>query len=193
MFLYKNVLAISVIAVSILTATFTVSAEEEVISDTQKSAWITYGEVKTKPTNADSIPGQTALRATVERQANRWDSGVLSHLPGAVTAGERVTIGFYARAHKLPRRQPMAIVTARVQKTIEPYDEVIQSDVQLDKTWAFYCITGLAKKTYDKGQMSLVVQLAEDDQVIELGPFVVSKTDPESKTKQACEKTIEAY
>jgi hypothetical protein len=168
-------------------------AAETTISDPNSAKWLPYGAGKPKYEKTEGIPGGVALRVTVRSKGkNPWDTGVSAQMMGDVAQGDVVVAGFFARVETPPKNRQTATIIARVQQNALPFDSATQATFEIDGTWTFYCVEGTAKRSIGKGSLELSLQLASDKQVLDIGPFMVTKRDAGGKSGLPCQKQIKA-
>jgi hypothetical protein len=178
--------------VAVLSASVALAAETT-ISDPNSAKWLPYGAGKPKYAKTDAIPGGLALRMTLRSKgANPWDTGVSGQMVGDVAQGDVVVAGFFARVETPPKNRQTATIVARVQQNALPFDSAIQATFEINGTWTFYCVEGAATLSIGKGSLELSLQLASDKQVLDIGPFMVSKRESGDKTGLPCQKRIKA-
>lgn len=169
------------------------SPAEAVIGDASHAQWVPYGNGKASNARAVDLPGGVALRLQVRRKgAQPWDAGLSVQLKDGVQAGERVIAGFYARAHTAAPGRDTAIVIARVQQNGQSYDPVIEASFEIGPEWRFHCVQGPATRSFGAGSLELGLQLASEQQTVEVGPFMVVRGGEGERTLLPCETRITA-
>lgn len=185
----------SIVALCIALAAPAVSATppETVIGDASHAQWTPYGSGKASNTRVPDLPGGVALRLKVRQKgAQPWDAGLSVQLKEGVQAGERVIAGFYARAHTPAPGRDTAAVIARVQQNGQSYDAVIEADFEISPEWRFHCVQGPAKRSFGAGSLELGLQLAGEQQTVEVGPFMVVRGGEGERTMLPCDTRITA-
>lgn len=166
---------------------------ETVIGDAAHAQWAPYGNGRATNAKAPDLPGGVALRLQVRRKgAQPWDAGLSVQLKDGVQAGERVIAGFYARAQSPAPGRDTATVIARVQQNGQSYDPVIEATFEIGPEWRFHCVQGAAKRGFGAGALELGLQLASEQQTVEVGPFMVVRGGEGERTQLPCERRIAA-
>lgn len=180
-------------AVTVLLSTGIALGAETTISDPNSAKWLPYGAAKPKHVKTDAVSGGVALRMTSRSKGNNpWDSGVSAQMLEDVAQGDVVVAGFFARVETPPKGRQTATIIARMQQNAAPFDGVIQASFEIDGAWTFYCVEGPAKRSIGKGSLELSLQLASDKQILDIGPFMVTKRESGGTTGLPCQKRIKA-
>ncbi len=173
--------------------TATAMSAETIISDPTSAKWTPYGKVKPKVVETKSVPGGVALRLAIRAKGtNAWDIGVNAQMLEGIAKGNAVTAGFFARLARPPKHRQVATIGVRVQQNVPTYESAMQASVDVNETWTFYCVQGIATRTISKGSLELSLQLASDKQTLDIGPYLVAKHEPGESVKLPCQKLIKA-
>lgn len=125
------------------------------------------------------IPGGgAALQVRLDHPADAdWKVATKLPLTAAIAKGEVVTVGFYGRA--LPTAAGAnGSLTVRLQQTSDPWPGFIDRKVDLDGTWRWYEVSGVANVALAKGTAGLVMNMGDRAQTLELGQVIIIKGAP---------------
>lgn len=164
------------------------ASSEAIISDPERPVWGSYGDIKVSRIVEGGLPGRTAVRIAVPRAGvNFWDSSATGNLIKPIEKGQLVTIGFFARSGDADKG---AWVNAVVGRTDPPYAAAAVARVDLDREMRFYCVEGVSPVNVPKGKGRLTLHVAGAEQVIDLGPYMVTMRGPSSSGGLPCHRII---
>ncbi len=159
-------------------AAFDAQVPGDLINDPTRIDWATYGpELQAGARQAADIPGGGAARVfTVKSKgAFPYTSAATIPLLDAISSGEQVTVGFYARTVSSERSDGKGIVGVRFQQNAAPYDGFGDTNVLIGSDWEWFEVTAKADKRIRKADAIVTLQLAGAKQVVEIGQTIVVK------------------
>lgn len=147
------------------------SQEAQVLS---ASEWQVYGTAYTRTRDAD-VPGEGTVLVEPRGTSGGepWSSGAALSIPGALSAGERVSAVFWVRAER-----PTA-VTIGMQGGAPGYARFAQAQVTLAPRWQQVTISGTAPSAFAAGTQSLSVPLGLAAGSVTLGPVAFQRGAPD--------------
>lgn len=147
----------------------------QLINDPSNLDWPVYGSgVSHKPVKSTDAPGGGAIQINVPRKgANLFDAGINAPITGAIFAGQRITVAFYARRVKADTPDGNGILGVRIQQNIAPYAGFSDRQLSIGPEWRLYEVTGLAERDIPAGQAVVGFQLGGARQTIEIGQTIV--------------------
>ncbi len=149
------------------------------MNDPTSLDWDTYGStLRTKGLQDSSIPGgQAATRFTVSKPGEVHSAGATIPLLGEITAGEVMTIGFFARTQSAKTDDGKGRVSVRFQRNSDPYPGFGEALVKPDSEWGWYEVSRTANQPISKSLASVSLQFGDLEQSVEIGQtFVVKGT-----------------
>lgn len=165
-------------------------AREAVVSDPASASWAFNGEIRPRATEAPTLPGGQAIRLDVRRKgANPWDIQAIGDILSAIEPGDRITVGFYARAQTPDPQSETITLPVRVQQRTAPFAGALDGTATLTGEWTFHCVTGRATNAIAAGNAQAVVNLASERHVVDLGPFLITRAaadDAEAPSTLPC-------
>lgn len=131
-----------------------------------------YGpNLASKPIDAPDVAGGHAWRVTVKaRGANRWDAGANMPVEKAAKAGDALLMAIYVRAPDLADGAKTRIANLGVQLAKAPYTPMFQSSIDVTNKWTLYYASGRVAQDQPAGTLQMMVNLADEKRVLELGP-----------------------
>lgn len=151
-------------------------AREAVVSDPASASWAFNGEIRPRAVEAATLPGGQAIRLDVRRKgANPWDIQAIGDILSAIEPGDRITVGFYARAQSPDPGGSTITLPVRVQQRTAPFAGALDGTATLTGDWTFHCVTGPATAALAAGNAQAVLNLAGERHVIDLGPFLITR------------------
>lgn len=147
---------------------------------TPTTAWQIYGAPSAHSIDP-AVPGTATV--TIQPPAKRaepWSSGAGIRIPGAIPAGERVTVAFWARAAR-----PLSL-TASLQGSAPDYKSFASAPLSLTPKWQLVTVSGVAPAAFAADSQSLSLQLGHADTEVTLGPvaFVRGPVDRAALTRR---------
>lgn len=138
------------------------------------SPLITYGEgFKAKMVRDKDVPGGAAYRVSIQKaHPNAWDVSTIGTLTGGITAGEGVSVTFWARAEKTGEAGT-GHLTVRLQEAKEPYTAVVESQLDIGKDWQLYEVKGVSPLTLAAEDMTLAFNFADRKQTLDFGEYFI--------------------
>ena len=144
------------------------------INDPTKLDWPVFGGGAAKAVKSADAPGGGALQVNVPRAgSNIYDVGVNAPILAPISAGQRVTVAFYARMLKAETADGNGVIAVRVQQNVAPYAGFADTKLSIGPQWKLYEATGLAERDIPAGQAVVGFQLAGAKQTIEIGQTIV--------------------
>ncbi len=133
------------------------------------------GDARGKVVEAQGVPGGAAYNIRVKKKKkNPWDTATRIPMTADIADGETIIVSFWARAVKPPKGSDTGKITVALQRNIDPYDAVVQEDIDLGTEWKLYTVGGTANRSYPANRGSLNFNLAHAKQTVELGTFYIS-------------------
>lgn len=144
--------------------------------------WNTWGLTPSPtPHDVQGVTGGKALTIDVKRAGDPWSVGAVMTNSGAIKAGDVLLLGVWVRATKLPEGQSearMPVVLLEAQG--EPKVTLAQaSNVAVGEGWTMLYASGVAPKDVAPGQSSIILQMGEAVQTLELGPALLFDFGPD--------------
>ena len=144
------------------------------INDPTKLDWPVFGGAAAKAVKYPDAPGGAALQVNVPRVgAHIYDVGTNAPIEAAISAGQRVTVAFYARTLKAETADGQGVIAVRVQQNVAPYAGFADATLSIGPQWKLYEATGLAERDIPAGQAVVGFQLAGAKQTVEIGQTIV--------------------
>lgn len=138
--------------------------------------WYTWGLTPNPtPHDAQGVTGGKALTIDVKREGDPWSVGAVMTNSGAIKAGDVLLLGVWVRATQRPEGQSearMPVVLLEAQG--EPKVTLAQaSNVAVGEGWTMLYASGVAPKDVAPGQSSIILQMGQAVQTLELGPALL--------------------
>ncbi len=142
--------------------------------------WKTEGSDKREAiVEAPQIPGGMAYQVRVKKKKrNVWDTATRLKMTTSIDKGDKIMVALWARSAKPPKGKDTGTISVALQRNIEPYDQIINEEVDLDQEWKLYKFTGTAARDYAADKTNLNYNLAHAKQTVEFGRFYISRLDP---------------
>lgn len=169
-------------------AAFDEQVPGDLVNDPTRIDWASYGaNYETSGRQAADIPGGGAARVfeIKTRGANPYDVAANVPLLDDISAGDQVTVGFYARVVSTERSDGKGLIGVRFQENAAPYGGFGDSNVLVGSEWEWYEVSARADKRIRKADAIVALQLAGAKQTIEIGQAIVVKGSPTIVTKAA--------
>lgn len=142
------------------------------LNDPTSIGWENYG-VGTEVIQDESYPGGgAAVRVSMGSASNVYDGGLNIPLVAPVSAGEQLTIGFFARTISSEAEDGMGRVQVRFQINQPPYPGFGEKVVEIDDEWGFYEVTAPAGRAMRRDGI-VALQFGLEEQVVEIGQAIV--------------------
>ena len=142
------------------------------ISDPTYLDWDYYGLGRELIVDESYPGGGAASRIFMGNPGPVYAGGVSVPLIGKVRKGERVTIGFFARAIDAPTNDGVGKVRVRFQQDRHPYPGFGETMVELGKNWKWHEVTAIADQNI-KSKGIVALQFGMLRQTVELGQAIV--------------------
>lgn len=144
--------------------------------------WNTWGLTPNPtPHDVQGVTGGKALTIDVKRAGDPWSVGAVMTNSGAIKAGDVLLLGVWVRASKLPEGQTatrMPVILLEAQG--EPKVALAQaSNVAVGEGWTMLYASGVAPKDVAPGQSSIILQMGQAVQTLELGPALLFDFGPD--------------
>lgn len=159
-------------------AAFDAQVPGDLINDPTAIDWPSYGSRhETSTREAADIPGGGAARTFVVpvKGDAPYAVGANVQLMDGIRAGERITIGFYARTMQSERSDGQGIIGVRFQENTAPYAGFGDTTVLVGSKWNWYEVTAIADRNIRQSDAVAVLQLAGARQSLEIGQTIVVK------------------
>lgn len=152
----------------------------ELINDPSRLDWASYGPgLEQQGVEAAGIGGGAAIRFGIAaKTAHPYEVATSFPLTAAVSKGEQVTIGFWARSLSADTPDGKARIGVRVQQNASPYDGFADRTLEVGADWAWYEASGVATLSLRKGAGQVVFHLGGARQVVEIGQAIAVKGAP---------------
>ncbi len=136
--------------------------------------WVHYGAKLGRELIVDeSYPGGgAALRVVMAESGPVHAGGINIPLLAKVERGERITIGFFARAVESSLAGGVAKVGVRFQHNKEPYPGFGDTVLDVGQGWGWYEVTAMADRTIRRDAI-VALQFGLARQTVEIGQAVV--------------------
>jgi endoglucanase len=151
------------------------------INDPTDIVWPTQGSsLKVKPVQDAAIPGGGAARryTVPAKLANLWEAQALAPLTAGISAGQTITVGFYARTVSAKTADGKGTVGLRIQQNAAPYYGFADTTLSIGPGWQWYEVTGVAGKAIARDVATIAFQLGGAAQEIEIGQTIVIEGAP---------------
>lgn len=144
------------------------------------TAYTFYGPgLSTKSMKDSDIPGGEFVRVTAAKSKNPYDAGGGYQITKAIKAGDVIFFAIYARAPNLKNGETASMPGIGVVQDGAPYTPIAVADKQLTNQWNVYYVSGKSSTNWPRGKAHVAMQLAADNQVIDLGPVFVLDLGPD--------------
>jgi hypothetical protein len=201
----RSILALSAAALVTLSAVTTAHADDEMakalatldaqlpgtlINNPYDIEWRTEGsDKKDSVVKSEGAPGGMAYRVTVKkRKKNAWDTATRIPMTTDINKGDVILMSFWARTEKPQKGKETGNISVSIQRKIEPYDSVIQEDIDLGTEWKLLSVSGKASRDYSAKKTQINFNLARAKQTIEFGQFYVMNLGPDGDASKYTEK-----
>ncbi|MEP1143454.1 MAG: carbohydrate binding domain-containing protein [Henriciella sp.] len=123
--------------------------------------------------DSEGVPGLQAIEFQVKRKNKRkpWDIRIRAPFDKSVSSDEAIEIYFWARASKLPKGQDAGKISVMLGRDEEPYDTVIDQQIEPTGEWKMYKVAGTAQNDFPITESEMGFNMGFEKQTIELGPF----------------------
>lgn len=131
------------------------------------------GNKRVSIVESEGVPGGQAISFQVKRKNTRkpWDIRMRAPFDKSVSAGEEISIYFWARAAKLSRGQEAGKIGVVLGRNVEPHDTVVNQEIMPGDTWKMYKVSGVAERDFPISESDMGFNMGFAKQTIELGPF----------------------
>jgi len=138
--------------------------------------WRTDGsDKKEKIVEAVGVPGGMAYQVRVKKtKRNAWDTATRMEMTTDIEKGEVILLSFWARTAVTPKGKDTGNVQVSLQRNVDPYDSIIEEQLDLSTEWKLHTFTGTASRDYSAKKTNLNFNLAKAKQTIEFGPYYIS-------------------
>ena len=135
----------------------------------------TFGDdVRTRVVEVPELPGGYAYQAKVRRAKPRpWDISISTNVTGDVSVGDSVAVAFWARAKDPDRDTGVGHIQVRLQQSASPYAGVVEQMLEIGSDWQLYEIKGVSAHSFSGNQMSLVFNIGDHKQTVEIGQYFI--------------------
>jgi len=127
----------------------------------------------------DAVQAGKATRVSVNKGANPWDAQASVTINKPLTKGDVILGAYWARVATPPAGKTTATVNASIGLNAAPYTGIGGEPATLTSKWTMYYASGVATTDFKKGTINFGIQLASDQQVIELGPIFILDFGPD--------------
>lgn len=147
------------------------------MNDPSRLDWATYGDkFDVRGYADDTIPGgKAALRFTVKQARQNYSVGTTIPLLGDITAGDTMTVGFFARVIKSAAEDGKGRISVRFQRNADPYPGFGDATITPDGDWGWYEVTATADRDIPESLAIVTLQFGEAKQTVEVGQTIVVK------------------
>lgn len=161
--------------ISAALATLNASLPGTLINNPYDIEWRTEGSDRRESiVESEGAPGGMAYRVTMKkRKQNHWDTAIRIPMTTSIEKDDVILMSFWARAAKPPKGRDAGVITATVQRNIDPYDSVIEERVELGPEWKLHSVSGKASRDYSADKTNINFNLAHAKQTLEFGQFYV--------------------
>ncbi len=144
------------------------------LNDPTFIAWDSYGaNLASELVSDESYPGGgAAMRITMRRAGQVYEGGLNIPLLVPLQSGERVTVGFFARAVASDAADGRGRVGVRFQQNRDPYPGFGDSTVLVGREWSFYEVTAVANQSFASDAI-VAIQFGLAEQTVEIGQAIV--------------------
>ena len=131
------------------------------------------GNKRVSIVESEGVPGGQAISFQVKRKNTRkpWDIRMRAPFDKSVSAGEEISIYFWARAAKLPRGKETGKIGVVLGRNVEPHDTVVNQEITPGENWKMYKVSGVAGNDFPVSESDMGFNMGFAKQTIELGPF----------------------
>lgn len=151
------------------------------INDPTRIDWATQGgSLKVKVLQDAAIPGGGAARSYMvpAKLANAWEAQTLVPLTSGITAGQTVTVGFYARTRSSKAADGKGVVGVRFQQNAAPYSGFADTTLSIGPEWQWYEVSGVANRAIARDVATISLQFGSAAQEVEIGQTIVVEGAP---------------
>jgi hypothetical protein len=148
------------------------------INDPTSLDWSMQGKgMKVSGITGGDIPGGgAAARYDVKDPGpDPWSQQVYVPLTENIANGDVVTVGFWARAAKLPDGAESGTLSVRFQENVKPWPGFGDTEVAIGPEWKWHEVSVTASVDVSRHDGVLVFQLGAAKQQLEIGQTIVIK------------------
>ncbi len=152
-------------------------AKHMIVSATGDSwnVWGAQGQAYDDP----AVQAGKATRATIKKGAHIWDSAGTVPINTPIKKGDVILAAYWARVETPAPGSSTATIGGSIGLSQSPYTSFANENATLTSKWTMYYASGVADADHKPGTLNVGVQLASDDQVIDLGPVFVLDFGPD--------------
>lgn len=168
------------------------AADEDIWSktinnDTNGVWYVQPDKPKPKDVKAPGVPGEYALRVKASKGRNPWDVQATSPINAAINEGDVIMVLIHLRAEE--PAEGGSSLGVRIQLSGAPYTPTMEFTAAISKDWQTFCAHRVASATMPAGRSNVNIHLAQDKQVIDLGPVFVFNFGPgyDEKSLKGCD------
>ena len=147
------------------------------INDPTYLDWKHYGLGRELVVDESYPGGGAALRIFMGDPGPVYAGGVSIPLIAKINKGDRVTVGFFARAIEAPTNDGVGNVRVRFQMDREPYPGFGETMVELGPEWKWHEVTAVADRSI-KSKGIVALQFGTLRQTVEVGQAIVVTGTP---------------
>lgn len=138
--------------------------------------WRTDGSDKVeKIVESPGVPGGMAYQVRIKKtKRNAWDTATRMPMTTDIKKGEVILLSFWARTAKPPKGKETGNISVSLQRNVEPYDGIIEEQIDLGTEWKLYSFAGTASRDYSAEKTNLNFNLAKAKQTVEFGTYYIS-------------------
>lgn len=131
------------------------------------------GNKRVSIVESEGVPGGQAIAFQVKRKNTRkpWEIRMRAPFDASVSAGEEISIYFWARAAKLSKGQDTGKIGVVLGRNVEPHDTVVNQEIMPSTEWKMYKVSGVAERDFPTSESDMGFNMGFAKQTIELGPF----------------------
>lgn len=131
------------------------------------------GNKRVSIVESEGVPGGQAIAFQVKRKNTRkpWEIRMRAPFDASVSAGEEISIYFWARAAKLSKGQDAGKIGVVLGRNVEPHDTVVDQEIMPSEEWKMYKVSGVAERDFPTSESDMGFNMGFAKQTIELGPF----------------------
>ena len=156
-------------------ATLDAQLPGKLINNPYDIEWRTEGsDKKDSVVQSEGVPGGMAYRVVVKKsKRNAWDTATRIPMTTSIEKGDVILMSFWARAAKPPKGKETGNISVSIQRNVDPYDSILEEQIDLGTEWKLYSVTGKASRKYSEDKTQINFNLARAKQTIEFGQFYV--------------------
>lgn len=170
----RNILRLAMMTLLALPAGAADDIASKMVND-PTVGWAAFGAcAKAELFKDPTVQGGGAERLTITgKSANPWDCGGSIGIVKPLAQGDVLLLAFWAKTEKGPAGADAIDVNANIQNNAAPYNSLGSAMIHVGPQWKMYFVQAVADKDYKANAVIAQLQLATNEQVMDLGPLFI--------------------